>query len=182
MEKINAVLEYSWYAVYVKSRGEKKAQSELQFKQIESFLPLQRKLRQWSDRKKWVEIPLISGYLFVRISRKEYDAVLQSNFIVSYVRFEGTAAQIPAKQIEYLRIMLNQDAVDIEITQKSLAPGQRIEVISGPLIGLQGKLVQIKGKNKLAVELEQLGYSALIEILSENVQISEISPDDNISI
>ncbi|MFY9152944.1 MAG: UpxY family transcription antiterminator [Prolixibacteraceae bacterium] len=172
MEKVNSA-EYNWYAVYVKSRAEKKAQAELQYKEIESFLPLQRKLRQWSDRKKWVEIPLISGYLFVRISRKEYDFVLQSNFIVSYVRFEGTAAVIPEKQIDFLKLMLKQASVDIEITQGSFEPGQNIEVISGPLIGLQGKLVRIKGKNKLAVELEQLGYSALVEIMMDDVRIAE---------
>jgi len=50
MEKVNTSLTYNWHAVYVKSRTEKKAQTELQFKEIETFLPLQRKLRQWSDR------------------------------------------------------------------------------------------------------------------------------------
>lgn len=173
MEKINAAHQYHWHAVYVKSRAEKKAQNELCNKEIESFLPLQFKLRQWSDRKKWVEMPLIPGYLFVRISRKEYDFVLQSVFIVSYVRFGGTAATIPDNQIEYLKLMLKQDNLDIEMTQEKLEPGQNIEVIAGPLIGLQGKLVKIKGKDKVAVELEQLGYSALIEILAEDIRISE---------
>ena len=120
MEKVNPTHLYHWYAVYIKSRAEKKAQTELQQKEIESFLPLQRKLRQWSDRKKWVEMPLIPGYLFVRVSRKEYDTVLQSSFIVSYVRFEGTAAIIPDNQIEYLQLMLKQDNLDIEITPGNL--------------------------------------------------------------
>jgi len=173
MEKMNPLNLYNWYAVYVKSRAEKKAQTELQVKEIETFLPLQRKLRQWSDRKKWVEIPLISGYLFVRISRKEYDSVLQSNYVVSYVRFEGTAATIPDNQIDYLKLMLNQDNLDIEITRESFEIGQMIEVIAGPLIGLRGKLVRIKGKNKVAIELEQLGYSALVEIITENIRIFE---------
>lgn len=173
MEKIKPLHLYNWYAVYVKSRAEKKAQSELQVKEIETFLPLQRKLRQWSDRKKWVEMPLISGYLFVKISRKEYDSVLQSNYVVSYVRFEGTAAVIPDNQIDYLKLMLKQDNLDIEITRESFEPGQMIEVIAGPLIGLRGKLVRIKGKNKVAIELEQLGYSALIEIITENIRVSE---------
>jgi len=173
MGKINPLHIYNWYAVYVKSRAEKKAQSELQINEIETFLPLQRKLRQWSDRKKWVEIPLISGYLFVKISRKEYDFVLQSNYVVSYVRFEGTAAVIPDNQIDYLKLMLQQDNLDIEITRESFEPGQMIEVIAGPLIGLRGKLVRIKGKNKVAVELEQLGYSALVEIKAENIRIAE---------
>ncbi len=171
MEKIIQALEYYWYAVYTKSRAEKKAQKELQSKEVESFLPLQRKLRQWSDRKKWVEMPLIPGYLFVRISRKEYDLVLQSNFIVSYVRFEGKAALIPDFQIEFLKLMLKQDSVEVEISRDNFEPGQLIEVIAGPFIGLKGKLVSVSGKNKVAVELEQLGYSASVGILSTDIQV-----------
>ncbi len=173
MEKINLPREYHWHAVYVKSRSEKKAESELQLKGIETFLPLQRKLRQWSDRKKWVEMPLISGYIFVRICRKEYDSVLQSNYAVSYVRFEGTAAIIPDNQIENLKVMLSQDNLEIEVTQQNLAPGQLVDVIAGPLIGLRGKLVFIKGKSKVAVSLDQLGYSALVEISAGDIRIYE---------
>jgi transcription antitermination factor NusG len=169
MEKIIPANSYFWHAVYVKSRAEKKAQTELQLQEIETFLPLQRKLRQWSDRKKWVETPLISGYLFVQASRKEYDLILQSNYVVSYVRFEGKAAIIPDAQIEYLKLMLKQDSSEIEITREKLKPGQMIEVVAGPLIGLKGKLQKTKGKNKVAIELEQLGCSALIEIQIEDI-------------
>lgn len=116
-----------------------------------------------------METPLISGYLFVRASRKEYDLVLQSNYIVSYVRFEGKAAIIPDNQIDYLRLMLKQYGAEIEITREKLKPGQKIEVIAGPMIGLRGKLQKIKGKNKVAVELEELGYSAMVEILAEDI-------------
>lgn len=173
MEKVNPAHLCHWYAVYIKSRAEKKAQTELQQKEIESFLPLQRRLRQWSDRKKWVEMPLIPGYLFVRISRKEYDSVIQSSFVVSYVRFEGAADIIPDNQIEYLQLMLKQDNLEIEITPEVFEPGQTIEIIAGPLIGMHGKLVRINGKNKVAMELEQLGYSAIIEILTEDIKILE---------
>lgn len=171
MEKIILPNIYFWHAVYVKSRTEKKAQLELQFQEIETFLPLQRKLRQWSDRKKWVETPLISGYLFVRASRKEYDLVLQSNYVVSYVRFEGKAAIVPDYQVDYLKLMLQQENSPVEMTREKLKPGQIIEVISGPFIGLKGKLQKIKGKSKVAVELEQLGYSAMVEI-----QVEDIAP------
>ena len=177
MDKINPLSGYNWHAVYVKSRTEKKAQAELQFKNIESFLPLQRKLRQWSDRKKWVEIPLISGYLFVKICRKEYDFVLQSDYVVSYVRFEGVAAVIPENQIDNLKLMLKQDNLDIEILHETFAPGQMVDVVAGPLIGLRGKLVRIKGKNKVAVELEQLGYAALVEILATDIRNAVSIPE-----
>jgi transcription antitermination factor NusG len=89
--------------------------------------------------------------------------------VVGYVRFEGKAAIIPDTQIEYLKLMLKQDNTEIEITREKLKPGQLIEVVAGPLIGLKGKLQKIKGKNKVAIELEQLGYSALVEILAEDI-------------
>ncbi len=172
MEKINTINQYFWHALYIKSRAEKKALDDLEFKEIEVFLPLQRKLRQWSDRKKWVEMPLIPGYLFVKVSRKEYDLALQaSNHVVTYVRFEGKAAIIPEKQIEYLKLLLKQNNLDIEITQEKLEPGQTIEVIAGPLIGLRGKLIKRNGKSKLAIELENIGHSALIEISVNDVTV-----------
>lgn len=178
MEKIILPAQYRWYAVYTKSRAEKKAYTELQLKQIEAFLPLQRKLRQWSDRKKWVEMPLIPGYLFVRISRKDYDSVLQSNNVVSYVRFEGTAASIPDRQIDYLKLMLKQENLDIEISHQTFETGQMVEVVAGPLIGLQGKLVRIKGREKVAIEMEELGYSALIEIEIADIRPAEENPEN----
>lgn len=172
MEKINTINQYFWHALYIKSRAEKKALDDLEFKEIEVFLPLQRKLRQWSDRKKWIEMPLIPGYLFVKVSRKEYDLALQaSNHVVTYVRFEGKAAIIPEKQIEYLKLLLKQNNLDIEITQEKLEPGQTIEVIAGPLIGLRGKLIRRNGKSKLAIELENIGHSALIEISVNDVTV-----------
>lgn len=164
MEKVGQANQYFWHALYIKSRAEKKALTDLQNKGIEAFLPLQKKLRQWSDRKKWVDMPLIPGYLFVKVSNKEHDMALQSNHIVTYVRFEGKAAIIPDRQIEYLKLLLKQDNLNIEIIQEKLEPGQTIEVVAGPLIGLRGKLLQRNGKNKVAIELEDIGHSALVEI------------------
>jgi transcription antitermination factor NusG len=169
MEKVNPAHIYCWHALYVKSRAEKKAQLDLQAQGIETYLPVQRKLRQWSDRKKWVEMPLIAGYLFVKICRKEYDQVLQSNNVVSYVRFEGKAAIVPDDQIDYLKLMLSQQDNEVEVTHEKLKRGQIIEVVAGPLIGLKGKLQKIKGKNKVAIELIQLGCSAMVEIEVQNI-------------
>jgi transcription antitermination factor NusG len=171
MEKIIPKPAYYWYAVYTKSRAEKKAQSELKEQNIEVFLPLQRKLRQWSDRKKWVDMPLIPGYLFVRISRREYDKVLQSSYVVTYVRFEGTAAIIPDEQIEYLKMMLKQDAHEVSVTSEQLQPGKKIEVIAGPMIGMKAVLVKIQGKNKVAIQIEQIGFAALVEIPVNDIRL-----------
>ena len=117
MEKVALSGNYFWHALYTKSRAEKKALTELQSREIEAFLPLHRKLRQWSDRKKWVEMPLIPGYLFVKVSRREYDAALHSNYIVAYVKFEGSAAIIPEKQIVYLKLLLKQNNLRLHLLQ-----------------------------------------------------------------
>jgi len=152
-----------WYAVRVKSRAEKKVNDELTKKGIETYLPLQKKLRKWSDRKKWIEMPLISGYVFVHISRKEYELVLNTFNVVCYIYFEGKAAVIRDNDILTLKRMLGQSELDLEITFDNLKMGQMVEIVSGPLCGLIGELIEFKGKNKVALRIQPLGYTVMIE-------------------
>ena len=160
---------YHWHAVYVNSRAEKKVCAELTQKGIETYLPLQRKLRQWSDRKKWVEMPLISGYVFVRIARKEYDLVLQTNHVMQYVRFEGKAAIVHDKDIELLQRMLGQSETEVEITREELLPGMRVEIIAGPMMGVTGELISFRGANKVALRIAPLGFTVLVDSPGKNL-------------
>ncbi len=162
-------LKYNWYAIRVKSRSEKKVFADLLELGIEAYLPLQRKLRQWSDRKKWVEMPLISGYVFVYISRKEYETVLRIYNVVCYVYFEGKAAIIRDEDINLLKRMLGQAEVELEITVEELKPGQMVEIVTGPLIGVVGELIDFKGKNKVALRIPPLGYTVLVEAPGKNL-------------
>jgi len=153
-----------WYAVYTKSRAEKKVLAELEVQGIDAYLPIIKKLRQWSDRKKWVEMPLIPGYIFVHIDSKDYDRVLQIAGVVAYVRFEGKAAIIPDSQIDFIKRMLLQTDLDVEVSHQPLLAGDRVEVTSGPLIGLKGTLCSCKGHNRVIVELSQLNLSLIVEL------------------
>ncbi|MCL4482447.1 MAG: UpxY family transcription antiterminator [Bacteroidetes bacterium] len=164
-------LPLNWYAIYVHSRAEKKVHTELTLIGIESFLPLQRKLRQWSDRKKWVEIPLISGYVFVRITRKHYDTVLQIDNVMQYVRFEGKAAIIRDQDIEILKRMLGQSDLEVEITSEELQPGMLVEIIAGPMMGVKGELVSFRGNNKVALRIPPLGFTVLVESPEKNLVV-----------
>lgn len=159
-----------WYAVYTKSRAEKKVLLELELQGIEAYLPLQKKLRQWSDRKKWVETPLISGYIFVHITRFEYDKVLQTLGVVSYVRFEGKAAIIPDEQIDAIKRLLRQNHYEVKISTENFAKGDEIEVIGGPLMGLKGTLISLRGKKRVAVQLLQLKLSLTIELPLDEIR------------
>ncbi len=153
-----------WYAVYTKSRAEKKVKQFLDEKEIECYLPLVKKLRQWSDRKKWVYDPLIRSYIFVKISDdREYLNVLDTDGVVCFITFEGKAAKIPDKQINDIKLLLASEK-ELEVTHENLEPGMDIEVIAGPLKGLEGKLLEIHGKNKVKIEIEAIGQSILVEI------------------
>ncbi len=165
----------NWYVIYTRSRAEKKVRDELIFNNIECFLPLQKKLRQWKDRKKWVEMPLMSGYCFVYISNKEYDKVLQTNNVVCYVTFEGKAAVIPNQQIDFVKQMIKQSDFEISVSQESFKPGKKVEIIEGPLVGLLGELIETRGKNKFIIRLNQMNSTFTIEVPAE--QISYISSE-----
>jgi transcriptional antiterminator RfaH len=133
----------SWYAVYTKSRTEKVVSKMLHIEGIEHYLPLQKVLRQWSDRKKWVEEPLIRSYIFVRISdSKEYFRTIQTQGVVKFITFEGQAASIPDQQIENIKLLLASET-ELEVTSKCFEKG---------------------GKNRVKVELEAIGQSILVEI------------------
>ena len=171
MEIKNINHQKQWHVIYTRSRAEKKVQMELILKDIENYLPIQKKLRQWKDRKKWVEMPLMSGYCFVHITRKEYDLVLQTNNVVSYVRFEGKAATIPDSQIDYLKQMLKQYDFDVEVTSENFAPGKRVEVIEGPLIGLRGELIKARGKNKFIIRFSQINSIFSVEVPANQLSL-----------
>ena len=94
---------YYWLAIYTKARAEKKVYEELRLKGIEAYLPLRKELRQWSDRKKWVETPVIHSYVFVHIPMTDYRKVFESKGVVSYVSYKGKAVIIPGREIEAMR-------------------------------------------------------------------------------
>lgn len=160
---------YNWYAIRVKSRSEKRVYQDLIDAQIEAYLPLQKKLRIWSDRKKWVEMPLISGYVFVFIGKKEYEKVLKTFNVVGFVFFDGKAAIIRDEAIIQLKRMLGQHEMELEITAERLTPGQLVEIIAGPLMGITGELIEYQGKNKVALRIAPLGYTVLIEAPEKNL-------------
>jgi transcriptional antiterminator RfaH len=152
-----------WYAAYTKSRAEKKVLAELQRQGIDAYLPLQKKLRQWSDRRKWVEEPLIRCYIFVNIDMNDYYKVLNTRGVVNYITFEGKAVPIPDNQIEVLRKIVATEA-DVEVSADNFTPGDKVRVVSGPMHGLEGELVNFRGNRRVMVRIDHIGQQLLISI------------------
>ncbi|MCB2208596.1 MAG: UpxY family transcription antiterminator [Bacteroidetes bacterium] len=163
-------MDKSWFAIYVKSRTEKKVSAELDKLGIDHYLPLLKVLKQWSDRKKWVVEPLFKSYIFVHISPSQYYEVLKAYNVVRYISFEGKAVAIPPQQIEAIKYFL-EDAEPEEVTSESWEKGQLVEVISGHMTGLAGELVEVKKKHKVRIKIEAINQVIFIQIPKNKLRI-----------
>ncbi len=153
----------NWYPVYTHPRAEKKAYQALLNKGIEAYLPLKRELKQWSDRKKWVDEPFIKSYLFVRISEREQAEVLMTKGVTRFIYFGGKIAAMPAQQINDLKLLM-ASSLELEITEENLLPGEKIIVKAGPLKGMIGEIISYRSQKQLALRLESLGCSVIVHI------------------
>ncbi len=152
-----------WYALYTKSRAEKKVQEELTKLEIKSYLPLKKVLRQWSDRKKWVEMPVISSYIFINIPKRDYKKVFEVNGVVAYVSYKGKACTIPDSDIEAMRRTI-ENQMDFDVENSKLEKGQIITVTSGPLSGIKGEVLEVQGAKKLYLQISNIGYTLVVDL------------------
>ena len=161
-----------WYAVYVKSRYEKKTSKLLKEKNIEVYLPLVNRLKQWSDRKKMVEEPLFKSYLFVRTDLKNYYDILNTPGIVRFIGFEGKPVYVPDNQIVAVRQFVGEfdDSSCLDELQ-DLHEGQMVEIVYGEMKGLVGRLLFIQGRQRLVVDIESVGRSIPINISRSQVRL-----------
>jgi transcriptional antiterminator RfaH len=154
---------HKWYPVYTHPRAEKKAHQSLLNKGIETYLPLKRQLKQWSDRKKWVDEPFIKSYLFVRIAEHEQAEVLMTKGIARFIYFGGKIAPMPDRQIDDLKLLMTS-SLELEITEENLLPGEKIILKAGPLKGMTGEIISYRSQKQLVLRLENLGCSVIIHV------------------
>lgn len=152
-----------WLVAFVRICHEKKTSERLTKMGIENFLPIQREVHQWSDRRKVVDRVILPMMIFVYVDRHEQKQVLTLSAISRYMvlRGESTPAVIPDRQMSRFKFMLDYSDETISMNTSPLAPGERIRVIKGPLTGLEGELVNVNGKSKVAIRLTMLGCACV---------------------
>ena len=155
--------EYKWYALYTKARAEKKVLEQLTQMGIKAYLPLKRVLRQWSDRKKWVEIPVISSYIFINIPESDYRKVFDARGVVAYVSYKGKAVTIPDHELEAMRRTVDND-IEFDVQQRNIKEGEEITITSGPLKGVKGIVKEVQGDKKLYISISNIGYTLVINM------------------
>jgi transcription antitermination factor NusG len=148
-----------WLVVYTTPRAEKRVNNRLEEQGIETYLPLYKTIRQWSDRKKKVELPLFNSYVFVRVGERERYKVLETNGVVRFLFYLHKPAVVRDNEIEAIRLFLHQT----EGLKIKVEVGQKVEISSGPMEGVYGEVVRI-GKDKLMLRIEQLSMSLVAEV------------------
>ncbi|MDZ7267802.1 MAG: UpxY family transcription antiterminator [candidate division KSB1 bacterium] len=151
-----------WYALYTRPNFEKRVDRELRRLGLHAYLPLRPVLRQWSDRKKWIEMPLFSCYVFVHADAKERLLSLTPEGVVRMLGQHGQPSIIPEHEIAIVRKMLANDFDPEPIPH--LVPGDLLEIIAGPLAGLRGVLRSFEGRQRLIIAFESIGQSLAINI------------------
>lgn len=152
-----------WFAAYTKPRWEKKVSSVLERKGVECWCPLKKTQKQWSDRKKVVEEPLFTSYVFVRISETERSAVLMTDGILNFVYYIGKPAIIRDEEIDIIKKFLSEKQASISVQSlASLDENTRIKVNHGIFMDTTGTVLK-GGKKKVFVKLESLDQVMIVE-------------------
>jgi transcription antitermination factor NusG len=160
-----------WFAIYVKSRNEKKVFKTLDDIGIESFLPLITRMKQWSDRRKKVEEPLFRSYLFVNISLNDYYKVLNVNGVVKFICFEKKPVEVPQNQIIAIKkYITDTDLHDVDCENIDFKEGELVRIKSGQMKDLIGRFVKINGKHRVVIDIEAVGQSLPINIARSSVE------------
>jgi transcription antitermination factor NusG len=152
-----------WLAVYTKPRWEKKVNNVLTLKSIESWCPLQKVERQWSDRKKIIEDPLFKSYVFVRINEQEKLRVLQTEGVLNFVHFLGKPAIIKDEEIETIKSFLLEKDAHISVqSYSSFSQQDKVIIKHGIFMDNTGTVVRTASK-KIYVRLESLDQVMTVE-------------------
>lgn len=161
-----------WIAAYTRPKSEKKAATEIEALHIETYVPTQKAVRQWSDRKKKVDVVLIPMVMFARVTAEDIITIKKHPLIIKVLTFPGQkeAARIPDQQISDLKFMLHEADTPVTFIPQPFNLTDTVRVTRGKLSGLTGKVERItEGKTKLIVSIDLLG-GAMVEIDTSDLE------------
>jgi transcription antitermination factor NusG len=154
MKKTSTVKK--WLAIYTRPRWEKKVNGLLQEKGVESYCPLNKVRRKWSDRYKIIEEPLFKSYVFVKVNEAERKEVRLTNGAINFVYWDGKPAIIKEREIAAIRRFLDEHE-NVEVREMEVRLNQRVRITTGTLMDQEGKITEIRRKT-VRVAIDSLGY------------------------
>lgn len=158
-----------WYVLYTKSNCEKKVNELLCKKGIEAYCPLNKIYRQWSDRRKQLNVPLFPSYVFVKVTEKDLLSLRNmTSKIVSILYWLGKPAVIKNEEISEIKYFLNQHA-DVKLEKRIVDINDEVVVIRGPFYNQKGIVKSLKN-NAVVLSLPSLGYNMVAELDLSNIK------------
>lgn len=157
-----------WFALWTRSRHEQVVREQLEQKGVEAFLPTVTRWSRWKDRKKKIDWPLFPGYCFARFNPRERLPVLKCMGVVNIISFEGEPAPIPEHEIYGIRQLVESDlAYD---PCPLIREGEMVEVKSGPLKGVVGRLLRKGAHARLVLSVDLIGQAVSVEVDAADVK------------
>ncbi|HEX8609436.1 MAG TPA: UpxY family transcription antiterminator [Pedobacter sp.] len=163
-----------WRVIYTRSNWEKKADELLKRSGFNSFCPVVKTQKQWADRKKVVEVPLFSSYLFVQVDGIEEERILRIDGVIGYVRDFGRVAEVSPAEILLIRNSVSLYE-DIEcVNMKGLHKGDSVCLNDGILFNLKGEVVEVRGKQVVFIMKGlDCGLIAKVKVTPKSLSLTE---------
>lgn len=158
-------IEYGWFVIYTKPRHEKKIVKQLSNINVGHFLPMVKCLRRWSDRKKYIDVPLFPSYIFVKLTDiQSYFNTLDIDGVLYYLRSGKQIARVNETVINSLRLIVSNHIEPIEVSAEPFCPGAILLIKEGPFIGFCCEVVRHQGRQKMLVRIELLKRNILLDV------------------
>jgi transcription antitermination factor NusG len=157
-----------WYAAYTYPRHEKAVFEQLIQKSVECYLPLCEEVHRWTDRSVRVQLPLLPGYVFVRIRLSERRNVLSVASVIRILSFNGHPQPLPESEIEALKRSLQHRRV--ERLPYYLSKGDKVRIKSGPLEGLEGIVERQKGRSRIVISINAIMNSVAVDLQADDLE------------
>ncbi len=152
-----------WYVIVSKTMHYKRASAIFEKLGLSFYLPMQRQLHYWSDRKKWINVPILKPYIFLFINELEKKLVFQSCNFFHFLSLGGKPAIAKEEEIEKVKLLCNHSS-NIRIEQQPIKKGDLVEIIGGPFSGMNGYTSQENGKHRFLIRISSLGQFASVDI------------------
>lgn len=161
-----------WYACYTRPRAEWKAEEGLRREEIPSFLPSVRLTRQWGDRKRTIDWPLIPSYVFASFALSELGRVLRVPAVMEVVRVNGYPTPVRDEEVESLRLLAHGLPAAAALPEVAPLPekGKLVRVVSGPFEGVTGIVVEHRSRRRLLVGIQAIGCGLEVDIEADALQ------------
>jgi transcription antitermination factor NusG len=173
-------IELRWYACYTRPRHEKQVGQRLVRQGIESYVPLIPQLRRWSDRNKTVSVPMFPGYVFGRFALRDLHDVLLTHGVVMVVQTGDHPAPLSDHEIENARRLsevLSAGGLEVD-TEPYVEQGQRVAIVDGPFHGLEGIVIERRGRRRVLVGIKTIGQAVALDLHAD--VLKPVMPRDSL--